>query len=302
MSNTSHISVFMATCNGERFLEEQLHSILSQTSPPAELIVCDDQSKDNTLSILDKYKRKGYLQYFINEPAKGVTANFAQAFNYTLKNNWVAFSDQDDLWLPDKLKIFEEEIIKISPAQPYLLYSDAILINEKNEILNHSFWNELGLDGYHHSLQTLILGNYVLGCTALISPGLKKHLSDIPADIALHHDAWMALYAYCFGAYKEIQTALVRYRKHEGNLTSISRFNKNRSISDDVKNHLLLLIRNDYLNDQVALIEIFMQQYASQLNDEQKQMMQAFLKIKNKTYLYKKTLLKKILATHWKNV
>jgi len=261
MLQSSNISVFLASYNGEKFIEEQIDSILSQSSPPDELIVCDDCSCDNTITILDKYKRKGAIRYYINNTRKGLTANFIQAAQYTKSNNWLAFSDQDDIWLPDKLKTYANHINHIHTDKPYLLYSDAILINEKSEVINPSFWNELGLDGYHHSLKTLIIGNFILGCTAVINPSLKYHLPEIPVDVALHHDAWIALYAFSFGDFHEIETPLVYYRKHSKNASGISDFVKKQSFYDKIKQHVTAAFINDYVEDQIALLETFMLQY-----------------------------------------
>lgn len=299
MFNTVPISVFLTSFNGEQFIEEQIESILSQTSPADELIVCDDRSSDATIAILKKYRAKGFLKYFINDQQKGVTANFAQALHFTKKNNWVAFADQDDIWLPERLSLLKKAITTTDPQLPFLLYSDAILINEKKEIINPSFWNELGLDHYRHTLATLVLGNYVLGCSSVINPLLKQYLAAMPAKIALHHDAWIALCAYCFGGYREIDTPLVYYRKHLNNVTAISRYTKTETILGSLTNHVHAFIRNDYLNDQIALIELFIQQYRLSLSKEQLSIMQTFLKIKNKSYLTKKKIIKNILQPYW---
>src|SRR6476469_5550437 len=104
MSNFPSISVAIATYNGELYLEEQLDSILSQTLKPAEIIVCDDLSTDGTQTILEKYQQKGHLRFFVNDKRLGFVGNFKRAVSLTQPNHYVALSDQDDVWLPQKIE------------------------------------------------------------------------------------------------------------------------------------------------------------------------------------------------------
>lgn len=100
----------MTTYNGVKYLREQIESILSQTYKDFELIICDDCSKDSTVSILKKYQNKdSRVKYFINESNLGFKKNFEKAISLC-SGEYVAFSDQDDIWLPEKL---EESITHI---------------------------------------------------------------------------------------------------------------------------------------------------------------------------------------------
>src|SRR5450631_4123056 len=96
------VSVVIATHNGERFLEQQINSILTQTVKAAEIIVCDDDSKDNTIPILEKFSCKGYLTYYRNTKRIGVVENFKKAVSLCLPGTYIALCDQDDIWLPEK--------------------------------------------------------------------------------------------------------------------------------------------------------------------------------------------------------
>ena len=97
------ISLAMTTYNGEKFLREQLESIYSQTRVPDEVIVCDDNSSDGTIQILEEYRQNKGLIYYVNKPALGVNSNFYKAISLCT-GDYIALSDQDDIWKCDKIK------------------------------------------------------------------------------------------------------------------------------------------------------------------------------------------------------
>ena len=103
-NNTPSISVIMATYNGEKYIREQLDSILNQTYPPHELIIQDDCSTDSTPEIIKEYAKKHEcIHFFQNERNQGAHMNFKSA-TMRAKCDYIAFSDQDDVWYPQKLE------------------------------------------------------------------------------------------------------------------------------------------------------------------------------------------------------
>jgi glycosyltransferase involved in cell wall biosynthesis len=153
------VSVVMATCNGEKYLDLQIQSILKQTLKPDEIIVCDDVSTDGTVAILEKYRQQGQLIYVVNNYRLGFVDNFKKAVGLAATTNYVSLCDQDDEWLPDKLERSVALLEKINDNKiPCLVYSDLMLIDQNGKILNHSFRNELGQDKYQHNLETLLFG------------------------------------------------------------------------------------------------------------------------------------------------
>ena len=101
------ISVCMGIYNGEKYIEEQLDSILNQTLPPSQVILCDDGSKDNTVSIVQSFIQKNGLEshwkLYCNEQNKGYPDNFYYAMSLC-KEKYVFLADQDDIWDPHKLE------------------------------------------------------------------------------------------------------------------------------------------------------------------------------------------------------
>jgi glycosyltransferase involved in cell wall biosynthesis len=98
------ISVALTSCNGANYLKEQLESVYAQSLLPDEVIVCDDCSTDNSIEILTEYKEKHNLRYFINDKKLGFVKNFEKAISLC-SGDFIALSDQDDVWLPKKIEI-----------------------------------------------------------------------------------------------------------------------------------------------------------------------------------------------------
>ena len=104
MEEIAKVSVVMCTYNGEKFLEEQIDSIVNQTYPVYELIIQDDNSIDNTWDILKTYEEKySFIKVFRNEKAKGINKNFISAIQRA-KGEYIAVSDQDDIWDSHKIE------------------------------------------------------------------------------------------------------------------------------------------------------------------------------------------------------
>src|SRR4051812_29514296 len=116
------VSIIVCTYNGEQFLEEQLQSVVNQTYPNIEITISDDKSTDQTAAILKKYEEKNNIQVRYNEMNIGFLKNFELAVGMA-SGNYIAFCDQDDIWLPNKI---ERLLGAISDHS--LVYSNSLLI------------------------------------------------------------------------------------------------------------------------------------------------------------------------------
>ncbi|WP_158798501.1 glycosyltransferase family 2 protein [Pedobacter sp. L105] len=296
------ISVVMTTYNGEKYLEQQLDSILSQTLLPAELIVCDDCSTDGTVLILKKYQQKGLLTYVVNDHQLGLIDNFKNAVSLTTEMNYVALSDQDDLWLPDKLERSAELLKTLDQQLPAMVYTDLLLVDENDKVLNPSFRNELGQDKYRHNLQTLLFGNFVNGCTMLMNPALKQYFREIPNDVRLNHDGWIALAAFTFGEAKEIPLPLVRYRKHESNV-SIAADTKPRNRYRSTLNEVITAVKgnDDFLSAQFETVRRFYERFSEAMTPFKRAYFEQFLQLEQRHYLIKKLAYRSIVKKFPRN-
>lgn len=288
------ISVVMATYNGEKYLEQQILSILSQTLPPAELIVCDDHSTDGTMAILEKYS--GHLTYVINDRQLGLIDNFKKAVSLANEANYISLSDQDDEWLPEKLENCAARLSQIEdPLLPGMVYSDLVYMDQEGKILNPSFRNEQGHDKFEHNLQTLLFGNFVSGCTMLMNPELGHLFAGIPNDVRLNHDGWIALIAFTFGNVAYISSPQVRYRKHESNV-SIATDTKPRNRYRSTLKELINSFKgqSDFLSSQMETVRRFYDRYHMEMEPQKKLLFEQFLMLESKPYIFKKIAYRRV--------
>jgi glycosyltransferase involved in cell wall biosynthesis len=295
------ISVAMATYNGGKYLVEQLDSILSQTHLPAEIIVCDDQSTDNTSAILENYQSKGLLKYFVNEKRLGFIGNFKKAVSLCNTENYIALSDQDDIWLPSKLSLTAQYIKNIDETDtPALVYSDLILVDQDKNLINPSFRNELGQGGYIYCLETLFFGCFVNGCTMLMNPTMRSYFSTIPDEGALNHDTWMSMIAYTFGRAAILPEPQVYYRSHANNATEVGDFNKKGRLKRLLSEIVHSFRKNDLFEDQIRFASEFYTVFEEKLSPEQKNLFIRFIGLRGKSWVQKKIALRMFFRGKWK--
>lgn len=291
----------MATYNGEKYLEEQLDSILSQTLKPSEFIICDDQSTDGTGAILEKYQHKGLLRYYINKSRLGFVGNFKRAVSLTSPNNYVALSDQDDIWLPGKLEAAADKMLETEDGlRPAMVYSDLILVDQDKNLLNPSFRNELGQDVYMHCPETLLFGGFVNGCTMLMNPAMRNYFETIPNHAKENHDTWISLIAYTFGQAGIVPSSQIQYRRHRDNASDLHDFSKKSRFGRLKAEVLRAFKKNDLFEEQISFVNDFYDTFHQELNPDQKRLISRFLKLKGRTYIGKKIALRMFFRGKWK--
>jgi glycosyltransferase involved in cell wall biosynthesis len=216
-SGQNRISVALCTYNGERFLPQQLASIAQQTRLPDELIVCDDRSSDRTVPILREFAASAPypVRIYENEHNLGSAANFERAIRLC-GGNLIALSDQDDIWYPIRLERSEQEFT-VHP-QAGLIFSDADVINDRNELTGPTMWQRLGFAGKR--ARGLLGGEYLLlakhrfvtGATVMFRASLRDRC--LPIGQGWIHDEWIALITAAFFELRPIDLPLIRYRVH----------------------------------------------------------------------------------------
>ncbi len=176
----------MAAHNGARYITQQINSILDQLSPSDELIVVDDASDDNTHEIIYGLN-DNRIVLLRNEENQGVLRAFERVL-MEASNDIVFISDQDDLWLPDKVKRYLQEFEKYPNTT--LLVSDAYVINEHGEVLLDSFFSWRGQ--FHAGIVANIIKNKYLGCTMAFRKEMRRYYLPFLKDIPMH-DIWIGL-------------------------------------------------------------------------------------------------------------
>lgn len=214
MNSRPKISVCIATYQGRRYVGSQLRSILEQLSAQDEIIVVDDYSTDGTYSEVCAMQdhRLTVLQNAKNE---GVLRSFEKALSHS-SGEIIFLSDQDDLWLPNKVKIVLDAFA--SDLGLTLVASDAILIDEDGTKIGDSFYGQRGK--FRAGLWANLLIGKFHGCTMAFRSSLLRNALPFPRDTRVHHDTWIGcMNAITGGRTRYIQEPLVAYRRHSTNVT-----------------------------------------------------------------------------------
>jgi len=281
------ISVLLTTFNGSKYIKQQLDSIFAQDILPDEIIICDDNSPDETGSLLRNYKGNGVtpIKLFVNEKQLGVVQNFKKAAKLAKKGNWLAFSDQDDIWMPQKLKKLGEKMKQIdNDILPALVYSDLALINRNNAVTAGSFWEKQNIKPSTLNFPRLLYGNTATGCTMLINYPMAEELFSMDSNQFLH-DEWLTLIAYSFGKVNFLTDKLVLYRQHENNLTFSEDYQYRGVLGNMIEDFRYLTGRKNFLLHQFELAKAFLAKYNYRLNGEQIKILENFINQENKNYL-----------------
>jgi glycosyltransferase involved in cell wall biosynthesis len=210
-----HVSVVLCSCNGERFLREQLDSLRGQTYGNIEILVSDDASNDGTIEILEEYRRAGVLRYRVNPERLGVVKNFERAIGLA-KGDYIALCDQDDIWEPEKIEVLVREI-----GPHPMVFSDASLVDANGRVIHESNMHYANLQYTPvHQFESLLFHNFVQGATALFRKDLVEWALPIPRHMMVH-DWWLAIVASRKGTIRYLPRGLVRYRIHDANQTRV---------------------------------------------------------------------------------
>lgn len=215
------VSIALCTYNGERFLREQLDSIIHQTYSRLELIAVDDCSSDSTLNILNEYAAKhSFIKVHKNEVNLGYIRNFEKALQLC-SGDFIALSDQDDIWQLDKIEKLVNAI-----GDNLMIYHDSEFVDQHGHSLNKKMSDIMNLYRGNEP-EAFIFFNCISGHSVL----MKKELRDeiLPFPNAYFHDWWMAYVACNLGSIDYLNEALVKYRQHETTDTNILKIERNRT-------------------------------------------------------------------------
>jgi glycosyltransferase involved in cell wall biosynthesis len=214
------ISVAMCTYNGASYLREQLDSIAEQTRPPDELVICDDGSSDTTHEIVNAFAATAPfpVRLHINEKNLGSTKNFERVIRLS-EGDIIALADQDDVWFPEKLRRIEDCFQ--SEPNTGLVFTDAEVVDENLRPLGYNLWESVGFDKVQRGLvrngrvlDVLLPGWTVTGATMAFRAKFKELVLDIPTDLLLIHDGWIALLIASVSRVSFIEEPLIKYRQH----------------------------------------------------------------------------------------
>ncbi len=209
------ISIALSSYNGEKYIKEQLNSLIKQTYAPLEIIIVDDCSNDSTLSILKEYEKKyDNIKVFSNEHNLGFNKSFEKAFSLC-SGEYIAISDQDDYWMENKVSKLYQHI-----GEALLIYSNSLLIDENGNILKEEKGGEI--QPAINDPRSFSIQNVVSGHTILFRKDLLKYILPLPK--VGYYDWWMALIAANENKIASLNECLTKHRIHTSNASRKQNF------------------------------------------------------------------------------
>lgn len=235
----NRVSILLSTFNGEKYIQQQLDSLLAQQGVAVEIHVRDDGSTDSTIEILSKYSDMHPNIHVAYEKNIGFVKSFFDLLYKSGPADYYAFCDQDDIWMPEKLYKAIEKLSTLQElTQPAMYFGRTEYVDEA---LNHLGYSpELNPQklGFNHA----IVQNAATGCTIVINAAARELCVASLPETCLFHDWWIYLLVSAFGVYIYDPASYIKYRQHEGNVIGAPKsfYNQlrrsiSRSLNSDIK-------------------------------------------------------------------
>lgn len=273
----SLVYILLASYNGEKYIEKQLESIVLQTYTNWCLLIRDDGSTDNTISIIKKYCNNDRRIVLVDETnlnkGNGACQNFGNLMQLAIdqRASTIMFCDQDDFWFPNKIEVMYNKMIS---SESEMLYSNFIYADENLNKLSTAIQDSMS-PFIFPLFKSLIVQNHVYGCTMMISSELAKRCLPIPI-VAENHDYWIALVASGTNTkIVHLNESLMLYRQHN---TNVSGSFRDHFIVPRIKRFLFdfnLLEKREY--KKILMLEKVLEQLNNQLVFDHKELLKGYL-------------------------
>jgi rhamnosyltransferase len=271
------VTILMATYNGATFLAEQLQSIQMQSYKDWVLIIRDDRSTDNTVSIIQRFAAADGRIKLLDLPGNHGSSviNFSVLFDYAYAQDarYVMFSDQDDIWKVNKIEnslaFIRNQETNAGDSTPLLMYGGVTYVDEQGTEIP----KVLKMPA-HLSLPMLLCENPAYGCTMIMNNALLKQVQHIPEYVE-NHDYYLALVACAFGQGVCNEEQLIFYRQHAANASgNVNRSSLSSRIFRYVQNveHLLPTFTKN-----LNMVDKFYQQYGKEMGGGKAELVAGYL-------------------------
>ena len=253
------VVVLMSTYNGEKFIREQIDSILCQTGEfDLKLWVRDDGSKDATQEILQEYAQKGKLQWYTGENL-GAAHSFMDLVLKCKEFDYYAFADQDDYWMPTKVQTGVNALKKEDNKIPALYFANAELVGSTLESLGRNVY----VSTPRTDFETLCCAGGYLGCTMIFNSALAKKIQEktMPEKLLMHDFYIAVLCSALDGNIIYDSMSYMKYRQHGNNVIGVSKGSvltrikgvcKKNAISIAEQSQTLLFLYEDEIKERHA--------------------------------------------------
>ncbi len=281
------VTILLATYNGEKYINEQIRSIINQTHKNWRLFIRDDASTDNTLAIVKQIVKQNKDRIFLVEDKPGNLGS-AQNFNalmpYANNADYIMYCDQDDVWMQNKIEITLNKMIELEnqhrKSTPLLVYTNFTYVDDNLDIIpSKKRFSATRLNQLKFS--HIITQNPAYGCTMMLNNALLKTIAKIPTE-AENHDYWTSLVASAFGRIFYLPVSTILYRQH----------GKNISGSHD-NNHFVKRFKRIFINkmnvkdadNKIKMAIVFREKYNDLLDKKTMQIINDFILLQKKKSL-----------------
>jgi len=282
------VDILLATYNGEKFLREQLNSLLGQSFKNFTILIRDDGSKDSTNTIIKEYEQNHpNIIKVVKDDVKTKNAkdNFFMLLRHSTKK-YIMFCDQDDIWLNNKIEITLNAMLSIEKKfgndTPILVHTDLKVVDKNLKIKSNSFADYQHLIKRDAKFNELLVQNNVTGCTVMVNRVVKSYIKNEFNKDILMHDWWLSLICVNFGRLAYIDEATILYRQHENNAVGAKNGGGGMALVRSVKNYPKM-IKN--FKDTVGQGRYFYKTYKSILNNDNTNMVKNFSEVLNFGFL-----------------
>lgn len=278
------IDILLAAYNGEKYISEQIESILAQSCKNWRLIVQDDCSTDSTAEIVETYVKKHPQKIVLMKreaPSGSAKNNFLDMLKYS-DADYTMFCDQDDFWHKNKIEFTIKKMKQMefeNKNEPVLVHTQLQVVDKNLSVIKKSFFEYQGLDYKAVTLNRLLVQNNVTGCTMMINKQLRDMIKYEDCDSILMHDWWFALIASAFGKIGFVKNPTISYRQHGDNqLGAVN----NRSIKGAVKILRERMKSKKRISVTYSQAQAFYDVYKDVFSKEQRVCIEKYLKIPKK--------------------
>ena len=281
------ISILLATYNGEKYIKEQIDSLLKQTYQDFKLFISDDSSTDSTYSIIQDYAKKHPNKIFVTQNENNSSSaklNFFQMMTQH-KSDYIMLCDQDDVWLPDKIEKslhkMKELEKKHGSSTPLLVHTDLTIVDENLNTISSSYFKTEDINLEKKTLNKIIARNITTGCTVIYNRALAERIDTTPKFMIMH-DWWLTLAACALGKIDTIHEPTILYRQHADNEIGIV---KVKTLSHMFHKLVNYKDAKKVLTDTYNQAECFLNVYRDRLSDTQIDFLEQFIDIPNHSKL-----------------
>lgn len=263
--NSKKVVILMSTYNGEKYIEEQLESLLNQTYSDIKIFIRDDGSKDRTKEIIKQFQQKSKNIFLVEGENIGFINSFFELLNISDTADYYAYCDQDDVWMEDKIERAVKFLEKSDSNKPVLYFSNSDYYDGEMNFLATAEKNKI------YNFRNSLVECVTQGMTMVINNKTRETIVNNRPQTCLYHDWWTYMICSGFGEIIYDDKSLVKYRRH------------NKSVTVEGKSKLQLFIwrvKEFLINDSLKQIKKQLQEYeklySNNLTEKNKKLLKLF--------------------------